>query len=478
MKQVVYRFLLISALLVLSLGSLLAQFSISGEFRPRAEYRNGYLKLGDSTMNPYTDILGRSRISFDFKSEKVVTCFSLQHAFVFGENNYGSDTISKNTVNIFEGWFKYNFTSSLSFRIGRAVLSYDDQRVFGASNWKQSGATHDIVNLMWEVAGYNYKGDFGFAVNNMAPPTAAFLSSYNLRNYKYMSYLWEQKKFFNEKLKISVVGIIDANQKNGTPSIKTTTETLYVTNGQDTIGTTVIKKDTKITELYPNTLYVRATVGGNVWYTWKNLSLFASGYYQGGHYKDGRKLSAVFYGGFIAYQVVKPLKLQAGYEHLSGNDFSDTTEYNSKLHGFSTLWGTNHVFYGYMDMFTVHLGQDALQAGLNDLYARATVTISGKTSLEATYRWFSLPFGYLKAQPPQANPLPYQKVGKDLGSEIDVMFLYKPLPNLELNAAYCLYLKTTTREILDNLPPGHGRLGQYGYIMITYKPNFFTSEKK
>ena len=28
-----------------------------------------------------------------------------------------------------------------------------------------------------------------------------------------MGYLWEQKKFFNEKLKISFVGIIDANQK-------------------------------------------------------------------------------------------------------------------------------------------------------------------------------------------------------------------------------------------------------------------------
>jgi hypothetical protein len=167
-----------------------------------------------------------------------------------------------------------------------------------------------------------------------------------------------------------------------------------------------------------------------------------------------------------------------GYDHLSGNNFSNTTDNKSYVRGFSTLWGTNHSFYGYMDMYSTYLGQDALEAGLNDLFARATVTFSNKTSLEGTYRWFSLPYGYLQATPTKKSPLPYQKVNKDLGSEIDVMFLYKPLPNLELNAAYCLYLKTTTREIIDNLATSTGRLGQYAYVMITYKPNFFSSDKK
>jgi hypothetical protein len=455
----------------------LAQFSISGEFRPRAEFRNGYLKLGDSTMKGYTDILGRSRISFDYKSEKIASCFSLQHAFVFGENNFSSDSITKNTVNIYEGWFKYIFSKSLSLRIGRMVLSYDDQRVLGVSNWKEWGATHDAVNLEWEIAGYNYQGDFGFAVNNMAP-VSAYLSSYNLRNYKYMCYLWEQRKFFNDKLKFSFMGIVEANQKTSTSYTKSAFETIYVTNGQDTVGTATIRKDTKITELYPNTLYARATVGTNVWYTWKDLSVFASGYFQAGHYKDGRKISAGFFGGTITYRILKPLKILIGFEHLSGNDFSDTTELKAKLHGFSTLWGTNHTFYGYMDMYQGQLGQEALQPGLNDLYGRVTYSLSQKASIEATYRWFSLPYAFLVKQPTTQSPLPFRKVAKNLGSEIDLMFLYKPMPGFELNAAYCLYFKTTTREILDNITAGNGRIGQYGYLMITYKPNFFNSEKK
>jgi hypothetical protein len=472
-----YRFLLVSSVLLFGSSEMFAQFTISGEFRPRLEYRNGYTHLGDSTMHGYADILGRSRISFDYHSDRFATSFSLQHAFTFGENNFSSDTISKNTVNIFEAWFRYNFTKSFAMRVGRAVLSYDDQRLLGASNWRQWGSTHDVVNIFWEHAAGQYKMDFGFAINNMAP-TSAFLNSYTLKNYKYMSYLWNEKHFFNNMMKITVLGIIDACQKNPVTTSGITTQTLWVTNGQDTVGSTVIKNTVKTTEYFPNTVYARGTIGANLWFDWKHLSIFLSGYYQGGHFKDGRKLNAGFYGGNISYQVAKPLRLLVGYEHLSGNDFSDTTGFKTKVKGFSTLWGTNHSLYGYMDMFSSYLGQDALFGGLNDLFGKATATFSAKTSLEATYRWFSLPFGYLPATVTKKNPLPYQNVSKDLGSELDLMFIYKPIPNLELNAAYCLYFKTTTREILDNLATGTGRIGQFGYVMITYKPNFFNSDKK
>ena len=135
MTKVFHRLLMLIALLALSGGSLLAQFTISGEFRPRAEYRDGYTKLRDSTQSPYGDILGRERIIFDYNNNKFTTRFSLQHAFVFGENNYyNSDTIKNNTVNIFEAWFKYNFTKSFAIRVGRMAISYDDQRVIGYNN--------------------------------------------------------------------------------------------------------------------------------------------------------------------------------------------------------------------------------------------------------------------------------------------------------------------------------------------------------
>jgi hypothetical protein len=476
MKQIFQKLLCFFILSALFTGNAFAQFTISGEFRPRAEYRNGYGKLGDSTMTGYGTLLGRSRIMFDYNSDKVQTRFTLQHAFTFGENNYGSDTITKNTVNIYEGWLRYNFTKNFAVRIGRMGLSYDDMRIFGLSNWSQYGATHDIVNLEWKAPAAKYAGDFGFAINNAGPATTPYLGDYTLKNYKYMSYLYNQMKFCKEKLVVSLLGVVDAYQMvNTSTTIPGKSITTWVTNGTDTVGSFITKTPaTTSIQTHNLTIYARGTIGGTAAFNWKNLALFGNGFYQTGKYKDGRNVSAYFFGGWVSYRVVKPLTLLVGYEQLSGNNASDTTDLKTNVHGFATPFSTKHQFYGYMDIYTTYLGQDALNNGLNDLYGRATLKFSDKTSLEATYRWFSLPYGYLPAK----GKTPYQKVSTDLGSEIDLMFLYKPIPNLELNAAYCVYLKSGSKEIMDGLKAGTGRTGQFAYVMLTYKPNFFSSEKK
>jgi hypothetical protein len=71
MKTIITKSICFFILSVAFAATANAQFTISGEFRPRAEYRNGYGKLGDSTMTGYGTILGRSRIIFDYTSEKV-----------------------------------------------------------------------------------------------------------------------------------------------------------------------------------------------------------------------------------------------------------------------------------------------------------------------------------------------------------------------------------------------------------------------
>jgi len=480
MKTIFTKALILFIFAITFAATATAQFTISGEFRPRVEYRDGYGKLGDSTMTGYGTILGRSRIIFDYNSEKVQTRFSLQHAFTFGENNYGSDSISKNTVNIYEGWLRYNFTKSFAVRIGRMGLSYDDMRIFGLSNWSQWGATHDIVNLEWKVPSAKYVGDYGFAINNAAPATVPYLGDYTLKNYKYMSYLYNQVKFLKEKLVVSVMGVVDAYQMASTTTIiPGKTVVTWVTNGSDTVGSFTTKTgSTTTTQTHNLTIYARGTVGATTGFNWKNLNVFVNGFYQTGKYKDGRNMNAYFMGGWVSYRVVKPLTLLIGYERLSGNNASDITAAKTDVHGFATPFSTKHQFYGYMDLFTGYLGQDALHNGLNDFYGRATVKFSEKVSLEATYRWFTMPYGYLPAKVVKEGDLPYQSVSKELGSEIDMMVLYKPIPNLELNAAYCLYLQTNSKEIMDGLKPGTGRLGQYVYVMLTYKPNFFSSEKK
>lgn len=470
-KTTTITFLMASLLTVSSLCSL-AQFNISAEFRPRLEYRDGYGKLRDSSQTPYPDILGRNRLLFDYKNEQFMARFSIQHAYVFGENSYGSDTITRNTINIYEGWFKYNFTRSFATKIGRMELIYDDSRLFGNSNWAPRGTSHDVALLQWEAAKEGYRGDFGFAINNTAP-AGPYLSSYPWKSYKYMAFLYEQKKFLKDNLTFSVLAILDVFQKPGS-TVKTKT-TLYVVNSNnDTIGTTATYSSTAIS--YPTQLYGRFTFGGTAGYTWKNLRLFAAGYYQSGHFNDGRSISAGFYGGYASYKVVKPLTLLVGYERVSGNDYSNTDGLKTKSTSFSTMYGTSHGFYGYMDMFTTQV-VSGNSAGLSDLYGRATIAVSGKVSLEATYRMFWLAKGYLPATVKKPGDLAYVKVDKSLGSELDLMVIFKPFSNFEVNGAYCFFLPTSTMERLNGLNAGTSKWAQYAYIMLTYKPNFFNSEK-
>lgn len=482
MKKISFRSFVIGAIFMMAALSANAQFNISAEFRTRGEYRDGYMTLLDSSRTPNADLLGRVRLLFDYKNEKITTRFSLYDAWVFGQNSYSSDTIAKNTVNVYEAWFKYNFTRVFGVKIGRMEVAYDDERLFGTSSWNMWGATQDIVIAQVEAPKISFRGDYGFAVNNVAP-APAYLNSYFVRNnYKYLTYLYLHKKFFNDKLAVSVMGVVDAFQKSSLTTTKTSTkyDTLYIYNANDSIiGTTILPVVTTktTTEEFPNTLYARGTFGAGAWLNLKKWGFFVNGYYQFGHIRDGRKLSSNFYAAYISFQVVKPLKLQVGYEHLSGNNYSDTTALKTEVKGFSTLYGTTHRGYGYMDMFS-SLVKDNLSPGLNDLYGRATIGFNDKMSLELTYRWFSIPDGYLYSKISKPGQLPYVAVNKSLGSEIDVMYIYKPIPNLELNAAYCFFLPTETMERLDGLKPGTSKFPQYAYIMITYKPNFFSSEKK
>ncbi len=458
-----------------------AQFEVSGEFRPRLEYRDGYRQLRDSTLNPYATILGRARIIFDYKNEKFTTRFTLQQAFVYGENNFSSDTITRNTVNIFEAWFRYHFTKQISLSTGRINIGYDDNRILGSINWRQWGSSHDLVLLQWQSPGVQYRGDFGFAINNNAP-ASSFLSSYSQKFYKYMAYLWEQKKFFGDKLTLSLMAMMEANQKQPVTTkwnSLSSFDTIPVYNTSDSlIGYTTVPVYTSGTtrETFPNTLYARVTAGGNLWIDLKRIKLFFSGYYQFGHIADGRKTSAWLASGKISWNVVNPFTLTLGADLLSGNNYSDTEGQKIRKTGFTTPYISAHAFYGYMDMFAI-AALTGNHAGLNNLYGRASLTLKEKTTLELTWHWFGLGYGYLPAKVSKPGDLPYQQVSRDLGSEIDLMVTYKPIPRLDINAAYCFFLPTSTMEIFNGITPGTARFTQFAYLMVTYKPSFFTSSK-
>jgi len=115
---------------------------------------------------------------------------------------------------------------------------------------------------------------------------------------------------------------------------------------------------------------------------------------------------------------------------------------------------------------------------LKNLYVRGTLALSKKADLEATWRWYGLAKGYLPVSVKKPGEVPYTSVDKTLGSEIDLMCVYRPFPGFEINAAYCFFLPTSTMEQLDGLKPGTSKWAQFAYVMLTYKPTFFSTAKK
>ena len=121
---------------------MFSQFTVDGEFRTRAELRNGYKELASESN--YLNLLSgqRSRLIMNFKDTGYSFRFTMQDARVWGQNgNMGTNAI-------YEAWAEISPSSNFSFRLGRQALSYDDQKILSSRNFSNSGASYDAALLI------------------------------------------------------------------------------------------------------------------------------------------------------------------------------------------------------------------------------------------------------------------------------------------------------------------------------------------
>ena len=136
--------ILIVLLMCLSVDDLFAQFTITGEIRPRTELRNGFKRLRDTGDPAAYFIEQRSRIYMDFQKEKLSLYVALQDVRMWGNTNqiYKQDP---SLFNAYEAWAGYAFNDEYAFRIGRQALDYNNARFMGDLDWAQQGRSHDAV---------------------------------------------------------------------------------------------------------------------------------------------------------------------------------------------------------------------------------------------------------------------------------------------------------------------------------------------
>ena len=419
------QFLIITILFFLTIQFVQAQFTLDGEFRPRAEYRHGFGSIIPEAAEPGFGISARARLNAGYKTEAYTLYLSFQDIMVWGENRQILPYDQNNSFAVFQAWAELNLGGGWSTKLGRQVLSYDDQRILGGLDWAQQGRNHDAALIKYKKD--KFALDLAFAFNQDYSNPTGFVSvgnqyntsgffSYKTMQMAHLSQAWEN---FSGSLLLMNNGFQnDASGLNDVANLQT-------------IGT-----------------YLKYNKGA--------FGLAANAYLQTGEaiygtsYKD---VSAYLLGLDLTYKTSDKVTLGAGVEVISGNDETDA----SKTGAFFPLYGTNHKFNGFMDYF--YVGNHANSIGLFDVHVSANFKLGETSSLLVKALNFSGEQDLTSGE-------------KSLGTEIDLVYK-KQFKGYALVAGYSHLFPSDGMYELKGVTEADAASGQnWAWAMIVIKPKF------
>ncbi|WP_109615843.1 alginate export family protein [Sediminitomix flava] len=417
-------FFLIGSLLLLFALESNAQLSITAEVRPRTEYRNGFKKLTAEDVDAALFTEQRSRLYFDYKKDKLQLKFTLQDIRIWGETGQIFKDDNGMTA-ISEAWAKYNFTSKFGLKVGRQIISYDNQRFLGGLEWAQQGRRHDAALFQYEDAESKLKIHAGFAYNQsgtIAEPAKLVGTAYDVANYKTMQYLWVHKDF--EGGGVSALLFNDGWAYGAA---------LDSVSNRQTVGLVASKK-----------------IGG--------IKLAGEGYYQTGEFK-GSEVDAYMFDLNATYKTsLTPITV--GYQYLSGREATDT-----KITQFTPAYGTNHAHNGFMDYF--YVGNAHGNVGLQDIYVKTKFKLGEKAGALIVH-------GHQFLGASEFTDTEGAVADASLGTEFDLVYARKLSKDVTLNVGYSQLFATESMEILKG--GDSSQTQNWAWVMLTFKPQIFASK--
>lgn len=445
-------------LTALSYTEAKAQFTLTGQLRPRTELREGQGTLQKKGDDAALHISQRTRLNAGYTGYRFKVFVALQDVRVWGQDQ---SSINRTTADANDGFMLHeawgeiflNDTVSkiknLSLKIGRQEIAYDDQKVIGSLDWLQQARRHDAIVL--KFANKGWIADIGAAFNQNSEKTVGTLyngtpTAYGAGTngigtmYKSFQYAYVGKKFFFGDLSFLFFKD-DFNKYTTVAAVKTPVQGVW---SRTTTG------------LFYN---VNPT---------RKINLTGSYYYQGGRNKDGRILSANLASITSTVQVSRKLFVGPGIDYLSGTDGTKAVTTNSRSNFFDPLYGTPHKFWGGMDYFYVASGFG--NQGLMNYFFKAKYNAKDKLTLFAELHGFE-----------SANKVSNGAGGTQtsyLGTELDLKMSYNFTKLINIEAGYS-YMKATNtmassqvKNVTNaNLSP------QWAYVTLNIKPDFLASKK-
>jgi len=427
--------LLFIGLLILPVLSY-AQFTVSAELRPRAEMDNGKLRPIPDSLDTRYYITQRTRLKFDFNKEKYQLRLSIQDVRFWGNGDiYSATGVWGSTagLDIQEAWFKLRFGKQASLTIGRQVLKLDDMRLIANRNWNQYGISYDAVSFMFNrnnwfltaAVSYNTNTDLD---NGRMVQYPEFFGKNNIMKTQNFIHL---KRKFSKNFSASVVAIASGYQHS-------------------TIASTI---------------YMMATYG--LWWKFDNgkFDIMSNMYMQSGKGQSGKGVMAYMLTLHPGIKFGK-VRIGIGGDYLSG-DNAENDNYGEKEKTFNTMYGIGFKYYGYMNYYT-YMKASTANGGLIDIYPNIKIPINEKHILMLAYHAFYL-----------ANPVVVKSEvidNTDMGSEFDLMYTYKILPELTLQAGASHYITTETFKKVKGVNGSEIRTPYWVWTMITFTPELFKSK--
>jgi hypothetical protein len=381
-----------------------AQFTLSGEFRPRTEFSRGYKSLADDGQDMSTITAQRTRLNALFSTDGLTTKLVLQDV-----RHWGSQpqlvTNEDYATSVHEAWAEVKLAENFSLKAGRQELIYDDHRIFGNVGWAQQARSHDVALFKIEN---EITLHLGIAHHENADVTTNFYNGPDA--YKDLQFLW-----FNKKWEQTGLSLLFLN--NGVPFF--------------------------VSEQEQENRYSQ-TLGGRITHSLEDVSLAANLYIQTGEHVSGNDIRAI---NFLLEASLKN-GITAGLEHLSGNSYDK----NDKVYAFNPLYGTNHKFNGFMDYF--YVGNHINSVGLNDIYVKYNYK-KDKFGFNGHLHYFT------SAGKISADAKSY------LGTELDLGISYTVQPNAILSAGWSVMFAGESMELLKGGDHTAGQHWGYIMLSVT-----------
>lgn len=401
------------------------EFNVDLEFRPRAEYRDGYKQLKNDTTSPSYFVNQRTRLNITYKTDKLIFHTSLQDIRLYGQTGQFS---SSGSIGVFETYIEPILSKTTSIRIGRQKLDLDNNRLFSPADWSQQSRAHEGIRFIYK----NKK------------VLSEILGAFSQSNENVFQTNYSPMGFNNYKM-------LGVHHLKWQVSEKTTLTTINATDGFEH------KTNQQV-------LFLRATSGGRIEFKTNKFYATISGYYQYGNTPNGVKLSAFYVQPEIKYKPSEKLTTWLGAELLSGDDASKKSKISNS---FEPLYGVAHRFMGRMDYFT-SFPKDVKNGGLINPYLFIQYAFSKKCSIKNDAHLFYTQNNVLDKNNNIIHPF--------LAFENDISIKYKFNEFTTLDGGFAFMLAEKSMETIKG---GYSSsTPTWAFIMITFKPELVHYKSK